>query len=134
MKDYLLNQPGNYNVIALDWSKGADKFNYFQSACNTRVTGAMLGYFVNRLKIVTGLTLSLVHLVGHSLGAHVVGDAGAKIQNLTGEKVSRITGLDPAGPRFYDNNPATGLDETDGNLVDVIHTNALSLGMILHYK
>ncbi|XP_046647465.1 pancreatic lipase-related protein 3-like [Daphnia pulicaria] len=64
--------------------------------------------------------------MGHSLGAHVVGGAGAAVSL---GRVPRITGLDPAGPLFTLNDTETRLDTTDGDFVDIIHTNG---GTLLH--
>ncbi|KAK7071812.1 hypothetical protein SK128_001891 [Halocaridina rubra] len=69
-------------------------------------------------------TLDDFHLIGFSLGAHVSGHAGARLKNL-----SRISGLDPAGPLFESFSPSVRLDEGDAKFVDVIHTNADSLIM-----
>lgn len=66
-----------------------------------------------------------LHIVGHSLGAHVAGVLGSLIKkNNTDYKVERITGLDPAGPCFDDQqSPANlRLDRGDADFVDVIHT------------
>lgn len=64
-----------------------------------------------------------MHLIGHSLGAHIAGYIGKNFTK-TGSPLGRITGLDPAGP-FFDHLPATvRLDRSDGQFVDVIHTNA----------
>jgi len=38
------------------------------------------------------LGIDKIHLIGHSLGAHVVGFMGKKYEELTGEKIPRITG------------------------------------------
>ena len=62
-------------------------------------------------------------MIGHSLGAHVVGFLGKKTQEF-GHLVPRITGLDPAEPAFELAGPSARLDKTDAGLVDVIHTNS----------
>ena len=63
-----------------------------------------------------------VHLIGHSLGAHVCGLVGKKLKP-TGFLLERVSGLDPAGPGFefpwdwYDS-----LSRDSASFVDVIHT------------
>ena len=65
-----------------------------------------------------------LHLVGHSLGAHICGVAALELKNRqTSWKVSRITGLDPAQPCFRNVSLTLQLDRTDAPFVDVIHTN-----------
>ncbi|XP_034257115.1 pancreatic triacylglycerol lipase-like [Thrips palmi] len=72
--------------------------------------------------------LSDIHLIGHSLGAHLMGYAG---HHLTPFKVSRITGLDPAMPLFEIFPGRDGhLDNTDAEFVDVIHTCGGALGFL----
>lgn len=98
-------------VILLDWSLGADAvYNYAQAASNTRVVGRMLAFMLNNMKTYFATNtksnvrsqLSL-HLVGHSLGAHVCGQAGDYYRQISGgELIERIDGLDPAGPLFLD--------------------------------
>ena len=39
----------------------------------------------------------MIHLIGHSLGAHVSGVAGATIKSRLKKEINRRTGLDPAG-------------------------------------
>lgn len=60
-------------------------------------------------------------MVGHSLGAHVVGIAG---KNVRTGRVPKIIGLDPANPLFSYNNPATRIAVGDALSVETIHTNA----------
>ena len=59
-----------------------------------------------------------VHIIGHSMGAHIASYAANSLPNLP-----RITGLDPAGPMFANMPPAVRLDEKDAKFVDVVHTN-----------
>lgn len=130
MKDYILdiscNQNG-YNVIIVDWHKGGVEMNYLQAAANTRVVGNMIAHFIKQLHDTSGVTTDSFHLIGHSLGAHIVGAAGEGTQTLKLGKVKRITGLDPAGPGFADEDPLTRLDITDGSLVNILHTNGFTL-------
>ncbi|KAK7115671.1 pancreatic lipase-related protein 2-like [Littorina saxatilis] len=105
------------NVIAVDWRKGAKGPNYFQAAANTRVVGAQIATLIKTL----GVDPANVHLIGHSLGAHVAGYAGEKFLS---KKIARITGLDPAAPQFQSYNNRVKLDPSDATFVDVIHTDA----------
>ena len=63
-----------------------------------------------------------VHIIGHSLGAHIAGYAGERVPGL-----ARITGLDPAEPLFQDMPEFVRLDPSDAHFVDVIHTDAKSI-------
>ncbi|GBN04746.1 Inactive pancreatic lipase-related protein 1 [Araneus ventricosus] len=116
-KDELLKQ-GAYNVFIVDWTD-YNGMPYEQAVANTRVIGAIIAKIVNFLVKQVGISPQSVHLIGHSLGAHIAGYAGERIRNL-----GRITGLDPAGPYFRGTDPVVRLDPTDAGFVDIIHTNA----------
>ncbi|XP_062609022.1 inactive pancreatic lipase-related protein 1-like [Saccostrea cucullata] len=87
MKDALL-QNGDLNVIAVDWSKGTDGLLYFQSVANTRLVGATIGNMIKTLQDSASLSVEEVHLIGHSLGAQIMGYAGDWV-----EGIGRITGM-----------------------------------------
>ncbi|XP_031827006.2 uncharacterized protein LOC116424575 [Nomia melanderi] len=106
------------NIVCVDWGPGSAVPNYVRAAANTRLVGRQLAKLIRSLNV----PLEKVHLIGFSLGAHVAGFAGAELAN-----VSRITGLDPAGPLFESQDPRARLDETDANFVDVIHSNGEQL-------
>ncbi|XP_066593077.1 uncharacterized protein [Prorops nasuta] len=106
------------NIVCVDWAPGSTIPNYVRAAANTRLVGRQLAKLIRSLDV----PLEKVHLIGFSLGAHVAGFAGAELGN-----VSRITGLDPAGPLFESQDPRARLDETDANFVDVIHSNGEQL-------
>ena len=118
MKDYLLNK-SDYNVFAIDWSKGAKTINYLKAAADTRTVGPLVADFIKKLANLTGASPSTMHCVGHSLGAHICGFVG---KNIKSPKLAQISGLDPAGPGFSKN--VTRLHQTDASLVTVIHTSA----------
>ncbi|XP_059484985.1 pancreatic lipase-related protein 2-like [Neocloeon triangulifer] len=107
------------NVIAVDWRRGADKWNYIQAASNTKVVGAELSSLVEYMITKVNISAKNFHLIGHSLGAHVVSYVSS---HITG-KVKRITGLDPANPCFSPKELGLKLDKGDADFVDVIHTN-----------
>ncbi|CAH0555695.1 unnamed protein product [Brassicogethes aeneus] len=106
------------NVICVDWEKGALLPNYVKASANTRLVGKQLANLIKGLVEHNGLSLRNLHLIGFSLGAHIAGFAGAELGN-----VSRITGLDPAGPLFESQDPRARLDQSDAAFVDVIHSN-----------
>lgn len=121
MKNALLDKE-DLNVICVDWETGADKIDYNQAAANTRVVGALVAQLIKALKETAGSKAADMHLIGHSLGAHIAGYAGEMVPGM-----GRITGLDPAGPAFGNRPPEVRLDKSDANFVDVIHTDAQSI-------
>lgn len=70
-----------------------------------------------------------LELVGASLGAHVVSHAAKYFYAATGQRPSRITGLDPAGPCYRALPPTERLDISDADRVDVVHTNIDGFGI-----
>ncbi|WP_407809586.1 hypothetical protein, partial [Staphylococcus aureus] len=69
------------NCIIVDWS-GGNKPPYAQATANTRVVGAEIALLVDKLSKTVGLDLEKVHIIGHSLGAHICGYAGERIKGL----------------------------------------------------
>ena len=72
----------------VDWGVAAN-VNYVLASYNVASVGRLLTEFLNFL-IEEGVSMDDVHLIGHSLGAHVVGIAGAYIKKgpidtITGE-------------------------------------------------
>ncbi|XP_005387910.1 PREDICTED: pancreatic lipase-related protein 2 [Chinchilla lanigera] len=105
------------NCICVDW-KGGSRTDYSQAAQNIRVVGAEIAYLVQVLWTKLSYEPVNVHLIGHSLGAHVAGEAGRRLEGRAG----RITGLDPAEPCFQGTPEEVRLDPSDAMFVDVIHT------------
>lgn len=68
--------------------------------------------------------LNKVHMMGHSLGAHLCGNAGYTLKRDFNLTLGRITGLDPAEPFFSGVDPIVRLDRTDARFVDVVHSHA----------
>ncbi|XP_075970569.1 lipase member H-like [Anticarsia gemmatalis] len=109
------------NVIVLDWSRLANR-SYTTAKGGTAAVGRGLGQFVNWLVANGFSAYDRIHLVGFSLGGHLVGNAGRE----TGGSVIRVTALDPAGPLWSRDNGR--VVATDGQYVEVIHTNTGFLG------
>lgn len=61
----------------VDWGNAAN-VNYILASYNVAMVGRVLTQFLNFL-ISEGVSMDDVHLIGHSLGAHVVGIAGAYV-------------------------------------------------------
>ena len=76
------------NVIVLNWGNVAQNVNYLSVASQVPNVGQHLGQFINWLFNTAGGNFNQLHLIGFSLGAHVVGNAGRTI----GGRAARITG------------------------------------------
>lgn len=72
------------------------------------------------------LNVNDLTLIGHSLGAHIAGIAGKKLENYT---IPIIIGLDPASPLFTVENEERRLAKTDAKYIEIIHSNAGLLGL-----
>ena len=142
VKAWMKAHNNKVNVIMLDWSSIAKSiflyFDYKYRAHDAIDVGNYLGRCLAKLSEETRVEARDIHLLGHSLGAHLVGKAGRVYQALTGQPLARITGLDPAGPLWAAGgclldrlNPLLGdapllrknkLSKKSAAFVDVIHT------------
>ncbi|XP_035713849.1 phospholipase A1 2-like [Folsomia candida] len=120
------------NFIIVDWSWLSGKFlfpldvpiEYVLAIKNLNTVGKQVANFIAWLVYNNYLDLDRIHVVGHSLGAHLAGRVGGEIQAIMGgRKLPRITGLDPAGPLF-NILPELKIDQTDASFVDIYHSNA----------
>ncbi|XP_034831727.1 pancreatic lipase-related protein 2-like [Maniola hyperantus] len=110
---------GDHNVIVVDWSALADQ-SYNTAVRGVVDVGRHVGNFVQWLINTGGGNWNRVHLVGHGLGAHIIGNAG---RLALGHPV-RVTGLNPAGPLWGNNNDA--LNQNSGTYVEAIHTDRVT--------
>ncbi|XP_055615910.1 pancreatic lipase-related protein 2 [Toxorhynchites rutilus septentrionalis] len=115
---------GTATCIVVDWGGGSSP-PYNQASANIRLVGAIAANVIHLIYEELGLkNLNNVHVIGHSLGAHLSGYAGFYLQKDFNLKLGRITGLDPAELAFTETNPIVRLDTTDAKFVDIIHSDA----------
>lgn len=136
---YFENESEKACVLTVDWRNGASIHPYSvasgavygQAAANTIVVGKQTGLLLFDIVRLNRLDPQSIHLIGFSLGAHVMHFAGRTYtefmtSGVTGNprqdrKVGRITGLDPAARHFQRYKDAF-LEKNDANFVDIIHT------------
>ncbi|CAD7080186.1 unnamed protein product [Hermetia illucens] len=118
---------GCFNVIVMDWSEAADDLNYILSSYRTEPAGKKLANFIKFLVKNAGLDTNNTYLIGHSLGAHVVGIAGKQLQE---KKINTIFGLDAALPLFPYGADSKRLAIGDGQYVETIHTDGKIFGRL----
>ena len=122
MAEVILKKDPDAEVIVVDWSiKSLEKgWFYFQSVADLRTMGAMIGSSIIRWKIEEKSVL-----VGQSMGAQVIGEAGRYVDlKGNGKPIERCIGLDPAQPAFDYGSKPRRLDRGDCKLVEVIHSNS----------
>ncbi|XP_060878611.1 pancreatic lipase-related protein 2-like [Metopolophium dirhodum] len=118
---------GGYNVITVDWGGIAGFRNYMLPMLMTSKIGARLAKVLDNIVDLGVVESADIHLIGHSLGAHIAGVCGSLMKSGL---IGRITGLDPAGPGFeFAKLQKKGLKKSDALFVDVIHTSGGSTGI-----
>ncbi|XP_013166754.1 PREDICTED: inactive pancreatic lipase-related protein 1-like isoform X2 [Papilio xuthus] len=115
------------NVIVVDW-RYVSQINYPSAATKTEDIGHKISDMLIAIAKHYAFDMSRVHLIGHSLGAHVMGSAGSELKN-NGFTVGRLTALDAARPFFEVPRLLKGFSANDAAFVDVIHTNIDFLGI-----
>ncbi|XP_076638115.1 pancreatic triacylglycerol lipase-like [Colletes latitarsis] len=121
VRDALL-QKGDYNVILVDWSQMSRTPYRIASACVVGV-GKQVAKMIDFLET-QGMDVSQLILIGHSLGAHVVGLASRHAKT----KAKYVIGLDPALPYFSNSITENRIARGDGQYVLILHTNSGVLG------
>lgn len=124
LKDKLIHRE-DCNVISVDWPAGNSYWlpSYYTAVGRVPFVGMDTAALLNDLNIYKGLDMSSVHLIGHSLGGHASGFCGKFTSFFMNQKISRISGLDPAGLMFHSTMSDSRLDKSDASYVDVMHTN-----------
>ncbi|KAJ3625562.1 hypothetical protein MTP99_016127 [Tenebrio molitor] len=117
---------GGKKVIQVDYSSVATQIYPLAVEFSPRV-GDIVGDFILNL-IRRGVPLERVHVCGHSLGGQIAGFAGQYFYKSTSRRLPRITALDPAGPLFTGRPDDERLDESDAEIVYVIHTDRGKFG------
>lgn len=115
---------GDYNLIAIDWSDLSRVPWYRTAAGNTKRVGERVGDFIQALSKKNHARVGDFEIIGFSLGSHVAGAAGQRLKS----KISRITGLDPAGVLFQNSPTDFRLDSSDARSVQIVHTSGGYLG------
>lgn len=69
------------NFIAVDWYEGARSKNYLVVRRRVNLIGPYVARLVNVLVEKMHMKLSAVHIIGHSLGAHIAGIGEKIIEN-----------------------------------------------------
>lgn len=55
----------------MDWEESARDILYFNAAYATKTVGKYVANVINHMSAKHGVNLKDVHIIGHSLGAHV---------------------------------------------------------------
>jgi hypothetical protein len=99
-----------HNIAIVDWSKLAEGTQEPQPICEISVT-KQVGECVADALIRTGTDPDKTTLIGHSLGSYVMSAAASALKEWTGQRVDKLTGLDPAFGIGYDIDARNGIND-----------------------
>jgi pancreatic triacylglycerol lipase len=122
-KNALLDKE-DLNILVIDWAPGASQ-SYLKGVGNARLVGAQISMLLQFVIDKTATTAAKIHIIGHSLGAHIAAYVGNRVDNI-----ARITALDPSQPYFEGTDPIVRIDATDAVFVEGIHTNTKSASLL----
>lgn len=78
----------DYNVVCVEWSSLALDWPYFTAGMESKNIGDHVADLITMLTNCTTQTMENIHIIGLSMGAHIAGFAGKKLDG----QVHRITG------------------------------------------
>ncbi|XP_030378958.1 vitellogenin-3 [Scaptodrosophila lebanonensis] len=115
------------DLIIIDLGATLTSFKRY-AMLDVATTGEMIGHTLVELVKDADVPQQIIHLIGQGIAAHVAGAAGNEFTSHTGQKLRRITGLDPA--KILAKRPDTliGLSRGDAEFVDAIHTSTYGMG------
>lgn len=78
---------GNYNLICVDWKQYSTDLSYAVAKARVPYIAKDIANMLTKVTCNLTIGYDTVHLIGHSLGAHIVGFVGKNLPNIP-----RITG------------------------------------------
>lgn len=129
----------NVNFIIVNW-KDLAFANYLKATLSVKEVGVLTGQLIFKISRhfkdpqLKKQYFDTLHIIGHSLGAHIGGMASKELQEKFFILIGRITGLEAAGPLFSFPLLRTckhRLCKKDAQFVDLIHTNIFVAGTAL---
>ena len=111
-REYFLQ--GDYNIISVDYEALVESPYYLAAVNNAHWVGESVSLLIKFLVSDCGANLRDFHLIGFSLGGQTVSHVG---KFFTPTKLQRITGLDPAGFRYYNVHDDQKLSPDDAQFV-----------------
>jgi len=115
----LLESDPDISVVVVGWGGGANigAQNYPQAVANTKSVAQYMAQLFSYLETLQ----NYIQCVGHSLGAHICGQAGRIKFESDNTAIDYIVGLDPAGPLINDHLEYR-LAPENGKFVECVHT------------
>ncbi|XP_065157037.1 pancreatic triacylglycerol lipase-like [Atheta coriaria] len=123
-------EKGNVSMITVDYPQLAFS-SYEECYFGIPEVEKYIAEFIRLLNFL-GIPPGNVHLIGHSLGAQMVGRMGNIYTNLTnGRKLGRISSLDPPKMGFASIlvKPYYKITNQSAEIVDIIHTDTKTIGV-----
>lgn len=100
---------------------------YERAVTHVHYIGKALGQMLVEI-VKGGIRPKNIHCVGHSLGGQIFAHTGETFTSITGQKIGRITALDPAGPCFSRSLIQNQIRSGVADYVEVFHCNSGMLG------